>query len=233
MASACLSDVHNYTSSVCSFPQWQAEQGFSGLAGRKRCNAGSSFHIHYNTLFIKQAGLLHRIHPVMHYCRCGFYRDCGMLRVVLYQEYLAIISLSLTGQFSDLHTVCSLHLYPVYVDSCMHYEVIVGTRCVRYSNFAWGITAPVRVNGNGREYLLCCSHREKFLPVQERIDCSHTGRRFIWVLCCGRASRRERRDGRGPLRRHCLGAKEVTHFDCVISSTVHTVWGRLQFPTIV
>lgn len=55
---------------------------------------------------------------------------------MLYQEYLAIISLSPTGQFSDLHTACSLHLYRVYVDSCMHYEVVVGVRCVRYSNFA-------------------------------------------------------------------------------------------------
>lgn len=55
---------------------------------------------------------------------------------MLYQEYLAIISLSPTGQFSDLHTAWSLHFYPVYVDSCMYYEVVVGVWCVRYSNFA-------------------------------------------------------------------------------------------------
>ena len=65
---------------------------------------------------------------------------------MLYQEYLAIISLSPTGQFSDLHTACSLHLYPVYVDSCMHYEVVVGVWCGRYSNFAYRITALVHVN---------------------------------------------------------------------------------------
>lgn len=103
------------------------------------CSGGSSFNIHYNTLFIKQAD---QSYPFTPYTSCyalpllWFLLGLRDARVVLYQEYLAIISLSPTGQFSDPHTACSLHLYPVYVDSCMHYEVIVGVWCVRYSNFA-------------------------------------------------------------------------------------------------
>lgn len=149
MASAYLSDVHNYTTSVCSFPLWQAAQGFSGYAGRKCCSGGSSFNIHYNTLFIKQAD---QSYPFTPYTSCNalpllwFLLGLRDARVVLYQEYLAIISLSPIGQFSDLHTACSLHFYPVYVDSCMHYEVVVGVWCVRYSNFAWEITVPVHVS---------------------------------------------------------------------------------------
>lgn len=178
MASACLSDVHNYTSSVCSFPQWQAAQGFSGYAGRKLCSGGSSFNIHYNTLFIKQAD---QSYPFTPYTSCNalplqwFLLGLRDAHVVLYQEYLAIISLSPTSQFSDLHTACSLHLYPVYVDSCMHYEVVVGVWCVRYSNFAWEITTLVHVNQrNGNvgkkniEFLLffcrsvLCSYQDNF-----------------------------------------------------------------------
>lgn len=137
MASACLSDVHNYTTSVCSFPQWKAAHGFSGYAGRKCCSGGSSFNIHYNTLFIKQAD---QFYPFTPYTSCNalpllwFLLGLRDARVVLYQEYLAIISLSPTGQFSELYTAWSLHFYPVYVDSCMHYEVVVGVWCVRYSN---------------------------------------------------------------------------------------------------
>lgn len=140
MASACLSDVHNYATSVCSFPQWQAAQGFSGYAGRKLCSGGSSFIIHYNTLFI-----IRQTSPtLLHYTSCNalpllwFLLGLRDARVVLYQEYLAIISLSPTGQFSDLHTACSLHFCSVYVDSCMHYEVVVGVWCVRYSNLHKG-----------------------------------------------------------------------------------------------
>lgn len=55
---------------------------------------------------------------------------------MLYQEYSAIISLSPTGQFSDLLTARVLHLYPVYADSCMHYEVVVGVGCAPHSHFA-------------------------------------------------------------------------------------------------
>lgn len=139
MASTCLSDVHNYTMSVSSFPQWKAAPGFSGYAGRNHCGGGSAFIIHYNTLFIKQAD---QSYPFTPYTSCNALpplwfllglRDAG---VVLYQEYSAIISFSPTGQFSDLHTACRPHFYPVYVDSCMHYEVVVGVWYVRYSNFA-------------------------------------------------------------------------------------------------
>lgn len=35
--------------------------------------------IHYLSSRQASPSLLHRIHPVMHYCRCGFYRDCGTL----------------------------------------------------------------------------------------------------------------------------------------------------------
>lgn len=79
---------------------------------------------------------------LLHYTSCNalpllwFLLGLRDAHVVLYQEYLAIISLSPTGQFSDLHTACSLHFSPVYVDSCMHYEVVVAVLCVRYSNFA-------------------------------------------------------------------------------------------------
>lgn len=113
-------------------------EGFSGYAGRKRCSGGSGFNIHYNTLFIKQAD---QSYPFTPYTSCNalpllwFLLGLRDARVVLYQEYLAIISLSPTGQLSDLCTACSLHLYPVYVDSCMHYEVVVGVWRVRYSNF--------------------------------------------------------------------------------------------------
>lgn len=206
MASACLSDVHNYTTSVCSFPQWQATQGFSGYAGRKRCSGGSSFNIHFNTLFIKQAD---QSYPFTPYTSCNalpllwFLLGLRDARVVLYQEYLAIISLSPTGQFSDLRTACSLHLYPVYVDSCMHYEVVVGVRCVRYSNFAWGITALVhvnQVNGNVKKNVWVFSsffflfflgelffvHIKITFPsirklhIQEHINVAFTDWWFIW-----------------------------------------------------
>lgn len=79
---------------------------------------------------------------LLHYTSCNalpllwFLLGLRDAHVVLYQEYLAIISLSPTGQFSDLHTACSLHFYPVYVDSYMHYEAVVGVLCARYSNFA-------------------------------------------------------------------------------------------------
>lgn len=72
------SHVHNYTSSVCFFPRCQAAQGFS-----EYCSGGSSFNIHYNTLFIMHVGQCYpftlNIHPVMHYHCCGFSWDCGML----------------------------------------------------------------------------------------------------------------------------------------------------------
>lgn len=96
-------------------------------------------YVHYNTLFIMQAD---QSYPFTLYTSCNalpllwFLLGLRDAHVVLYQEYLAIISLSPTGQFSDLHTACSLHCYPVYVDSCMHYEVVVGVWCVTYSNFA-------------------------------------------------------------------------------------------------
>lgn len=120
------------------FHRGRQREGFSGYAGRKRCSGGSGFNIHYNTLFIKQAD---QSYPFTPYTSCNalpllwFLLGLRDARVVLYQEYLAIISLSPTGQFSDLRTACSLHLYPVYVDSCMHYEVVVGVWRVRYSNF--------------------------------------------------------------------------------------------------
>lgn len=119
MASACLSDVHNYTTSVCSFPQWQAAQGFSGYSSWKHCSGGSSYNIHYNTLFIMQAD---QSYPFTLYTSCNALPQLWFLlglrdaHVVLYQEYLAIISLSPTGQFSDLYTARSLRCYPVYVD---------------------------------------------------------------------------------------------------------------------
>lgn len=55
---------------------------------------------------------------------------------MLYQEYSAIIPLSPTGQFSDLLAARVLHLYLVYADSCMHYEVVVGFGCASHSDFA-------------------------------------------------------------------------------------------------
>lgn len=139
MASACLSDVHNYTTSVCSFPQWQAAQDFSGYASRKHCSGGASFNIHYNTLFIMHTD---QCYPFTLCTSCNalpllwFLLGLRDAHVVLYQEYFAIISLSPTGQFSDLPTACSLHRCPVYVDSCMHYEVVVGMWCASYSNFS-------------------------------------------------------------------------------------------------
>lgn len=97
-----------------------------------RCSGGSSFNIHYNTLFIKQAERSYRFTP---YTSCNalpllwFLLGLRDPPVVPYQEYLAFISVSPTGQCSDLHTACSLCLYLVYVDSWIHYEVLVGV-CV-------------------------------------------------------------------------------------------------------
>lgn len=132
MASACLCDVHNYTTGVC----------FPGYAGRKRCSLRRSFNIHYNTLFIKPGGpawaFLHRIHPVMHFRRrrrlCWDRGDVP--RRVLYQKYLAIISLSPAGQFFDLSAACGPRFYPVYGDACMHYEAPHRRAvCISYSNY--------------------------------------------------------------------------------------------------
>lgn len=166
------------------FQQWQAAQGYSRYAGRKHCSARSSFIIHYNTLFIKQAD---QAYPFTPYTSCNalpllwFLLGLRDARVVLYQEYLAIISLSPTGQFSDLHTACSLHFYPVYVDSCMHYEVVVGVRCVRYSNFAWGITAGSHLPSGGkgkrkmRHGRFFFVRQDKFFSISEQ-KAAHKGR---------------------------------------------------------
>lgn len=99
-----------------------------GTAVGNAAAPGSSFNIHYNTLFIKQAGrasLLHRIHPVMHYCRRGFYRDCGTLARCFTRNTQPLYHSVPEASSPDPGTACSLHLYPVYVDSCMHYEVVV------------------------------------------------------------------------------------------------------------
>lgn len=201
MASACLSDVHNYTTSVCSFPQWQAAQGFLGYAVRKRCRGGSSFNIHYNTLFIKQAD---HSYPFTTYTSCNalplqwFLLGLWDAHVVLYQECLAIISLSPTGQFSDLHTACSLHLYPVYVD--FMYTLWSDCWCESYSNFARGITVLVHVNQVNRNcfFILLffprdlCSYQGNFSLISCNQTAAHPGtyefsiyRLVVYlVFCC-------------------------------------------------
>lgn len=252
MASACLSDVHNYTTSVCSFPQWQAAQGFSGYAGRKRCSGGSSFNIHYNTLFIKQAD---QSYPFTPYTSCNalpllwFLLGLRDARVVLYQEFLAIISLSPTGQFSDLHTACSLHFYPVYVDSRMHYEVVVGVWCVRYSDFAWGITALVHVNqvdGNVKKInvfcrILLCSYQDNFSLMSGNQKDAHPGvyefsiyRLMVYLVLCCVIMWEKTLQGmeRLAVLSQFVSAEGYLFWLWNLISRVRTVWSCLRFSTI-
>lgn len=84
----------------------------------------------------------------MHYCRCGFYWDCGTLARCFTRNTRPLYHSVPEASSPDPGTARSLHLYPVYVDSCMHYEVVVAA-CLRevlrffVFFFASGITAPV------------------------------------------------------------------------------------------